>query len=173
MSQAAGVTGTRRERRWVYISGAFALLGILVSCSIGVHIWRVDAGYCSKNGRYITDEEILEHAIEYFINRDVFSRKRFESRVANGESQDGPNGDPRMYRSVEEFLQENPKCCQIVERGEDGYSVGLIHRYAHGYTAIVRGQYASRYIDDVGELRSDPVDRYVIVSNCGDVRNPD
>jgi hypothetical protein len=81
---------------------------VLVSAltlTVGFIVYRNVAGFCSSQGRYLSDADMIRRAILYSL------QKPHRERV--------PSSDIIQYRSVEEFMDRNRDCC-VVRRQDRG-----------------------------------------------------
>lgn len=76
-----------------------------------------------------------------------------------------------LYRSVEEFLTENPGCCIVEYVGREGFVPEFSTRIFGGFAGFVRLNYTARLRGDNGEVRRVQRATGFMISNCGRVSN--
>lgn len=141
--------------------GLLALVAIVIVRS-GLNY----AGYCLAEGRWLTDEEIFRKQIARIIQQDkIYLQLPKRGNV---------HYKAVKYKSVEEFLKQNPNCCKMHRFGPDG-GVGISFRAKINgdYLDGMGIYYKARYLDKTGKIKELNRSVYPIVNNCGDLIRED
>ncbi|MDK2126718.1 hypothetical protein [Parachitinimonas caeni] len=128
-------------------------------------------GYCAREGRAWSDREKIHSAVNYVVNRE----KPREVYLKTGDKlvklQPHEAGYEEQliipYKSVDEFMQLNPNCCEITERADEGFQHDLLTRLSGDASGFVRVKYQRRYRGEATPDRHEPRETYVTISNCG------
>ncbi len=129
-------------------------------------------GYCGAEWRYLSDEELVEKAVEHVIRTYPPGIDRGKkSDDAGAETVHSPPADPIRYQSVTDFLEENPDCCEIVSTGKEGFKGFLSSRLQGDLAKFVHIEYRVRYRDSEGAAISVITETVLPISNCGLVRS--
>lgn len=128
------------------------------------------SGFCLEQRRYLTDREKIEIAIKRIL-------RSYPTTLTEGVTYpDGRKATrwfrperPVPYRSVDEFLQVNPECCEVTQREHPkiGGSISLGNRLFGITSANVRVRYQVRYLDANGRMIMQTLEPYIAISNCG------
>lgn len=149
--------------------GAAVMLGLALLYAV-VRGGLNYSGFCLEQGRSLTDHEKIEIAIERLLRSYPPTLIQVVTQ-ADGRQADRwfRPGRPIPYRSVEEFLQVNPDCCEVTlkEHPKIGGSISLGNRLFGITSANVRVRYQVRYLDASGRIVSEYVEPYVAISGCG------
>ncbi|WP_161814422.1 hypothetical protein [Steroidobacter agaridevorans] len=128
------------------------------------------SGFCLEQRRWLTDREKIEIAIKRIlasypptlIEVVTYPDGRKADRYFQPEN-------PVPYRSVDEFLQVNPECCEVTQREHPKISgsISLGSRLFGITSANVRVRYQVRYLDASGRMITRIMEPYIAISNCG------
>jgi hypothetical protein len=77
------------------------------------------SGFCYSQKRYLSDQELLNVAVQHNIDRDKFYFK-----------------DQIQYGSIAEFLQLNPNCCALFRRSHHMFAEDIWVR-AFGWYVVI------------------------------------
>lgn len=138
------------------------LLGLVVYAI--VHLTMNYSGFCWRQKRWLSKQEIIEAGIDYALKRENIN-------VAIT----SPGGSITLivlkgipYKSRQEFLMLNPGCCSIVEKADEGFRPTFLQKLAGNGRAIVKVNYKFRYLDEVdGNQKVIQHILYPFISNCG------
>jgi len=143
-------------RKIVLMSSTVALLVTLATgCEPGEKKSRrlIDAAATSELGNF---PPVIELETRLLANGVVVSTT-------------GRARDAVPYRGLSDFYAENPDCCELVDRGPDGWEPSLFNR-ARGHQAyIVRLRYSVKRIDDSGAVFKSPRETFVVLNRSGKV----
>ena len=134
---------------------AMACLGIAASLASNM-------GVCVPEGRLLRDRDYFTGAVEVVIHDPVDGVVEYVPGASIAKLVTSQN-----YSSSDEFLHENPRCCEFVlaNSGDGGPEVGIWD--------IIRGvrtvevSYDKRYATDDGAQESARVTAKVAVTSCG------
>ena len=168
------------------------LIAFLGLCGIGLALsyraYMNYQGYCWKEGRYLTEQEKIYRSIlgilreyppavipveTYETNNGDVARKTISIEEIKKKKWWGqtPPERPLAYNNVDDFLRNNPNCCQI--RGDQNFHKtsefgvpSLFDLVTDTESSYVRVRYWVRYIDDGKEKRLQ-TNYYAGLSNCG------
>jgi len=130
-------------------------------------------------GRRFTTEERLGIAINNYLCSQLYEGY---NPIAMAEGMKGASSDDVKkrftlipYSSKEEFLRENPDCCQLTWRGSEGYSFPVWDTGTFTGDGRVSGvgngmfefKYKVRYLDQQGTRKEIERTSYIRVNNCG------
>jgi hypothetical protein len=132
------------------------------------------SGFCCTQGRYLSDEEKINIAVQYFlaayppvIEHEVVNPDGSRKQVT------APPPQAVRYRDVDEFFRLNPGCCEVVKEvktsGGETLSLDFWNRLAGLSSSFVRVKYLVRYQDEQNTVRTHPVEAALAFSNCGHV----
>jgi hypothetical protein len=151
-------------KRCAAVALGLALLYLLVRAGLNY------SGFCLEQRRFYTDREKIEIAIGMIlrgypptlIEVVTYPEGRKVDRYFLPER-------PVPYRSVDEFLQVNPDCCEVTQREHPKISgnVSLGNRLFGITSANVRVRYRVRYLDANGRMITEIMEPYIAISNCG------
>jgi hypothetical protein len=123
-------------------------IALVFLCGLAVLQYLNFTGFCYGAGRYLSDQELLDLAIESKLARQS---------VGNPETN-------RLYKSVEEFRSQNPQCCELVRTGHEIID-SIISRLFGFYVSVARLHYKAN--------ESPEIDNYyaadISMSACGRV----
>ena len=141
----------------LFVIGGTAVLAI-GSMSLGY------AGFCYDEGRFLSDDEHYNSAIDHLIRRPrVLVREEVDGKLIKKDY------DKVRYEDADEFLRRNPDCCRIVPGGGDDYIPVTFWRRMTGLAyKVVLVEYAER-IRDEGRVREVSLRRQITTNQCGDV----
>jgi hypothetical protein len=111
-----------KKPRW-WLSKTFG--SVLLGCLFGVSQFLNFTGFCYGAGRYYSDEELIDIAINY--------------NLARIDSINGPLNykKPHVYRSTREVIEQNPNCCLIYRwGGGDPAADGIWARIVGFYVVV-------------------------------------
>jgi len=130
---------------------------LLVAC-FGIYAAMNINGYCWPEKRWLSDQEILEGTINY-----VNSRGPDSANISNKQAGVYDKKRRIAYKNSEEFLKNNPDCCQI------HHGSGLLIHKVRGLSAgYVEMKYKVLYNSKSGKIDSFVVEEQPGFSNCGD-----
>jgi len=121
------------------------------------------SGYCITKGRYFSDEERIQIA----INSVLRSYPPIMERRQSGMLEFIKIENPIYYEDIEEFLELNENCCEVTTHGKEGYPRGLWNRLRGRTAVFVSVNYTVYYIDEDGIEREFKHSPYIAISNCG------
>lgn len=121
-------------------------------------------GVCLKTGRISSEQDKKEAAIGYVISN---MGRYVKLEQMNGRSEIRVPEDVDRYESVDHFLQANPGCCEVRNRGTDGYTPGLYQKLRGRYCSTVIVKYKIKYKFE-GIWHTAVQVRNVAIANCGD-----
>lgn len=132
------------------------------------------SGYCFEQSKYLSNEERIRSVIEELL-------EDYPPITQYSETGIGPGGvttslfrkmpaNPIPYSGVDEFLKENPACCELRPYGTEGYAPSAWERFTGGTSGFVFFEYSVKFIDRYGAHRSEKINESMPVSNCGRVR---
>ena len=78
-----------------------------------------------------------------------------------------PNVVP--YKSLSEFYAINPNCCELVDRGAEGWRPSLLNKLFGFHSYIVRVRYVIRQVEVDGTVRTIPHETFRILKRSGKV----
>jgi hypothetical protein len=123
------------------------------------------SGFCIKKFRWLSDDELINAAID-----DVLTVSTHVIKTPTGRYQQFAPKNEGRYRSRDEFRRANPDCCKIVPH--DRFYVSLWDQLFGSAAKSVSLTYVVRFIDENGNLSSQPAVAQRAVGNCGHVFNP-
>jgi hypothetical protein len=159
------------RKRYVYYF-MMALLSLYVLIVISILVLNY-TGYCFKQQRYISRDEVIHAAINELLTSH-YSPDIRRYTVKNGKTiLEQPKEKNRIYyKSVDEFLMMNPNCCEF----ERFTLPSLWFIYLKGALkgrnlTAVKINYKVRYYDGNGNIKEyqHPRNVYVRLTNCGRV----
>jgi hypothetical protein len=128
-------------------------------------------GVCISEARVLPDEEKLNKMIE-----DIYNRSVVEVEIMKP----GKSGKPRPYReayqqvpyeSVDEFLKQNPDCCEFGNYEKWGNLPSSSSTWFSKFMGVYAGEvdviYNARYIDEDGNEQHTTAKTYRTIQNCG------
>lgn len=125
-------------------------------------------GYCFKQGRYLSDEEKIDTAINYILGTYPpaidYYEKQGNKVVKVGRTRPRT---PLYYESKDEFIALNTNCCELTMIARENYGIRLSSRLFGTVSTFVHVSYLVRYFDKDGSLRKRKIESYVPISNCG------
>ena len=145
----------------------------LIPIFLGLLLALNYSGFCFKEFRFLSDEEQINIAVQYVLNR--YPKKgdvTFYYLPGNreGERKLAWPEDPVPYKDMEEFFLVNPSCCKVGREyqslgGRD--SISFWGCVTGTETAIVGVRYLLRYKDGSGVIQSELKEVFPKISNCG------
>lgn len=160
-----------KRRKYVYYL-LISLFSLLLMISVGMLALNY-SGYCFKQGRYLSRDEVIYSAVERLLEVHYSPYTRRYSVVDGKRILEQPKEKNRIYyQSVEEFLKLNPNCCELERFSKARRWQSNLKKILQGrYLTKVKIKYKVRYLDDAGEIKSyvHPIPYYNIVRNCGEV----
>lgn len=127
-------------------------------------------GYCREQGRYLSDVEKIDIAINYLIATYppiLTSYKQLDGGAGVSRSERPPN--PIPYKGIEEFKRINKDCCEMTVVASEGYRAPFFYRIWGSVSGFAHIKYLVRYKDKDGNVIETPYETYPAVSNCGRV----
>jgi len=121
------------------------------------------SGFCFEKMRYLSKEEKIRAVFNYQNNRSS-SLLRFVD-----------NANPKeyiWYKSLEQFIAENPDCCHVNPGGPYGVPPSSFWDRIFGYDSgdVVVIDFKVRYLDEKGNRGFEEVQFENFLTNCGKVR---
>ena len=151
-----------------YFKQVILLLSGLLVLTMAGRLALNYSGYCYAKGRYLSDQEHIDLAVQYIFNSyppvvDIFERESdkltFVDRMRPIK--------PIMYSSIEEFYRVNENCCEITRTGKKGYTASMSSKLAGGLDNFVRVKYRVKYEDSDGDIVEVIEESFVAMTNCG------
>lgn len=154
-----------------YIKRFFGVSALL---AIGFAVWWMGMnynGYCHAEGRYLSDEERINSAVQYVLASYPQSVSNVEV-IVNDAFQRGPNWvKPKQtikYKDVGEFLEINLNCCELsMALGVEAEPTSLLDRITGYISTFVIVRYKIRYLDDDNIEKYNDGGQAVSIKNCG------
>lgn len=153
-----------------YIKRFFGVSALL---AIGFAVWWMGMnynGYCHAEGRYLSDEERINSAVQYVLDRYPPTISKQIEVNDNGVVQKrdywyAPE-KPVMYKDINDFMLINPECCRIgMSAGESG-PANVLDRLTGYVSSYVIVRYKVRYLEEKNEKYA--MDgTAVAIKNCG------
>lgn len=144
--------------------------GVILSCTKSF----------TKRGRRFTTEERLEIAINDYLchQNDYYAIGKAEEMKDASSDEVKKRFTLIPYGSKDEFLRENPDCCQLTWKGSEGYNFpvwdsglgtgdGLVSGVGNGMFVF---KHKVRYMDQQGTRKETESTHHISVSNCGTPR---
>ena len=78
-----------------------------------------------------------------------------------------PNAIP--YKDISEFYAMNPNCCELVDKGAEGWQPSLLNKILGLHSYIVRVRYVIRQVGADGTVRTIPDETFIIFKRSGKV----
>nr|WP_315486112.1 hypothetical protein [uncultured Undibacterium sp.] len=127
-------------------------------------------GYCFAEGKYLTDAEKVRVAVADELshyppeNISIYSEEWKRRQWANQLP-----GEPIRYRDVDDFLTQNPDCCDItLTRKEIEWSdIPFADRATGAVSSFMGLKYWIRSRDSDGKIHEIKNLNYTALSNCG------
>jgi hypothetical protein len=145
-------------RTTLKISLALTAIGIAATLVLSY------SGFCFRQGRYIPDEELIASGIGYLLS--IRSFNIYEPHFALAQF-------TREYASAEEFVRLNPECCNVTLHARKGLDVPFLNKLLGRTRAYVHVRHQAIFREADGSLHEATTDRFVAISNCGNVWNED
>jgi hypothetical protein len=131
------------------------------------------SGYCLKESRYLSYDEIIRHAVHSVIQSYPPVIEMTKIITENGKKRKvGARERPKKYSkydNIDQFLRLNKDCCQILDVGSGGYERSFLTRIVGDHLAIIRVKYFVYYTDHEGEERAVQVSTARSIKNCGQI----
>jgi hypothetical protein len=141
--------------------------------AVGSFVWWAGmnyTGYCHAEGRYLSDEEKIDSAVQHVL-AGYSTSVEFPVKIVNGSFQRGPKWDKSRntirYKDANEFFEENPDCCKFSMVIGEGYTASIIDRIFGYISTFVTIRYKVRYFDDDNIERYNDGGQAVAIKNCG------
>ena len=120
-------------------------------------------GYCLAEGKFLSNEEKIDAAINYINSRDrvpIISGNEIQYLVQI------------RYSSVSDFKAKNPDCCQVGMSGfySETWPPTFKERVEGRYGDRVKVKFQLNYIDKNGVSSSKPEEWDYVIENCGGIR---
>ncbi len=153
-----------------YIKRFFGVPALL---AIGFSVWWMGMnynGYCHAEGRYLSDEEKINSAVQFVLDRYPPTISKQIEVNDNGVVQKrdywyAPE-KPVMYKDINDFKLINPECCRFSFRTGEGRAPSVIDRITGYVSSYVIVSYKVRYIEEHSEKYA--MDgTAVAIKNCG------
>lgn len=123
-----------------------------VSCAVTIMNY---SGFCWDRNGFLSDVDLIDIATESYFS--VYPPNRYVGMGALV-------GSPIEYASHENFRDENPDCCEIIEQGRKGQTPSLSRRIAGEFRGFVRITYR---LEQENEDRTGLNTVFVALTNCG------
>ena len=147
------------------------ILFVAVISIAGIYIGHKNySGYCFSEGKYLTDAEKVRVAVADELahyppeNISIYSEEWKRRHWANQLP-----GEPIRYKDVDDFLTQNPDCCEIsLTRKELEWSGARFTDRVTGTVNSFMGlKYWVRSRDNDGKIHEIKNLNYTALSNCG------
>jgi hypothetical protein len=127
-------------------------------------------GYCHAEGRYLSDEEKINSAVQFVFNRYPPTISKTIEKDVNGIMQKSDfwyaPENPIMYKDIKDFIDFNPSCCTLSMRTGEGSAPSFLDRITGYVSTYVIVRYKVRYLENSNEKYQ--IDRTAVaVRNCG------
>jgi hypothetical protein len=179
---------------WYFKTAVFALFilpsllvllaSIYAVASMGYTSIRNYYGYCTwkkpLRDRRFTTEERLDIAINYYLGAQ---ENRDYEEIGKAEGMEGqisipfPHETAKQrftlipYTGKDEFLRENPDCCQRTWGLAEGEQFGTWERVDGAGDGMFNFRHKVRYLDQQGVRKEiETTNTFIMVNNCGDSR---
>lgn len=145
---------------------AVVLITSAIFASYAMSIYKNVNGFCSDEGRYLTETELWERAFTIARNEYVSERKRKIASISEIQNE----RDYLALSDSEKYIKQNPGCCRMTLIESEGMKPTLWHRvtgYIYRYVSISR---TNEVRDIDGNLST--AARFVFpISTCGKPRS--
>jgi hypothetical protein len=141
--------------KWIAVG--FAFMGSIV---VGLNY----SGFCIKEARFLSDEEKIEMAISEIILRsqgDLIVPKQADGTTVL---------KAVRYKNVADFMAINKDCCEITTRASEGGTPPVLCKITGSFSSYAHIKYIRRHLDIDGKIIVHPVNAYLHVSNCGEIK---
>jgi hypothetical protein len=131
-----------------------AAIALAVGGIYGLH----RSAFCFSTFHFMSDEEILQIAVQSIV------------RNSEGRMHDAQNRLVQQipYKNVDELIQINQNCCNIISFHEDNYHTFL--EFTLGYVGkTVSMNYKTRYIDQENVKHEFDSSDLIPISPCGEI----
>lgn len=128
------------------------------------------SGFCHEQRRFMTNQERIEIVVRRILSSYPPTLKTYVTRPDGQRAIQWERPEKAIpYESVEEFFAVNPDCCEVTlqQHPKQGGTVPLLERLSGDTAANVRVRYQVRYLDENEQLKTEYVESYWAVSNCG------
>ena len=121
-------------------------------------------GYCIEEERFLSEEEMLNAAVQKHLRRTVWTRYKVNgvSDIARAKLN---------YGSVEEFLSKHPNCCKLTDKEKVGYDsyrqIGFLSKIWGDARTLVVIEHPEQGVDSEGVLQQGIVTETYAIKNCG------
>lgn len=145
---------------------SIAAIGVLAAATCVV----IYQGFCIRTLTFPDRQAVVNQAVEHVIATYPPAIVMHERKLVDGNTSStrAIPSNPVKYASAEEFLRENPDCCELVERAGEGYKPSFLSRLLGRESKIVRLRFNVLYMEN-GEEKRSKVERFVAVERCGGV----
>lgn len=129
-------------------------------------------GYCEDENRFYSKDELVGVAIKAILENENAILGSFRSKPIDQEKVLGNEAvqQRELYASVEEFMQENPNCCDLNRKQLPAYEPWLDVRLAGNYRVGLDVQ--KRLFYTKGQETIDGKDHiFYAISNCGKAKH--
>lgn len=159
-----------RRIRMTLLKKTFA--GLLALFSV-VFFWWTGmnyAGYCHKESRFLSDEEMINSAVQFILDRYPPSISKVIEVNKDGKIQKREYWylpeNPVKYKGIKEFIEINPSCCNLsMIAGDSGYP-DFIDRITGNVATYVIVEYNVKYLEE-NEEKTQLDSTAVAIKNCG------
>ncbi|MDR1850503.1 MAG: hypothetical protein LBQ75_10740 [Zoogloeaceae bacterium] len=178
----AGLAYTYTRNYYGYCTWGSRHVGLVPVEQDGVIRSCTDSPLAKENlrGRRFTTEERLDIAINHYLCDQRYMDSQLIARAEGMRGASRDDVEKRFtlipYGGKDEFLRENPDCCQLTWRGSEGLEFpvwdsgaltgdGLVSGVGNGMFAF---KHKVRYMDQQGTHKEiETVNAYIKVNNCG------
>ncbi len=115
-------------------------------------------GFCHASGRFLTDREKIDAAIEDAI-------APYPPPLASLGNY--PPTEPIPYASIAEFRRLNPDCCTLSKSARKAPDVSFLSRIKGTNSTYVLVNFLVRFRDEHGNPLSEPARTFSAITNCG------
>jgi hypothetical protein len=142
--------------RTVIFRGVMIVFAVTWTAAVSFIVYRNVDGYCHSQERYLSDADMIRHAIRYSLERPP--RERVSSP------------DIIQYSSVEEFMNRNPDCCVVRRQDRGTFENVLAGRWVRifgWYVLVVDVWYQFKETGPNNFFEAD-----IMMNACGEVGGP-
>lgn len=112
-------------------------------------------GFCLREGRWLSEEELIMNAMQYAYKHYPPSRITIPNHGRKRITK------PIVYNDFEDFVERNPDCCSLSDVGRKGLTVSTLSRLSGSYARFVRVEFR---VDSETHHKNKG---FIAVKNCG------
>ena len=148
-------------------------IGCLLAAGAAYGAWWMGmnyTGYCHAEGRYLSDQEKFDSAIQYVLDRYPPTISKTVVVDVNGTKQTRehwymPENIIR-YNGIDDFKKNNQDCCKLSKTAGEGRRHSILDRLTGNASGFVIINYKVMYIENSFKNHAMDVTA-VTVKNCG------